>query len=118
VCVLIENPISRCARGGPKRPLLAGRDCAPAGPELAEDARPNPRLPDPVPKLPDEAVGQLIGRLRPDLVRMELAPIPAGTHHDVEAGGASQSGKALRVSPEHRRRQVHEAVPARVAICP
>ena len=105
------------ARGRPVDALLGRRDPRLVGADLADDPRPDARLPHPGLDLPDELVGEIVGRTPIDqrVRRVVGGPVPAAAHDHVESAGARHVAKPERVTPDTRQGQVHQPAPADVA---
>ena len=98
--------------------LLEGADPRLVGADLADDPGPDPGVADAVSELGDDLVGQVVDRPSVDqrLGGVVGAAIPAGAHHDVQAGGARQAPQPMRVAAHPVERQVDERCPAAAAV--
>ena len=112
LCVVMAEPrAASCPGRGAMDALLQRRYPGLVGPDLADDPRSDARIADAVGRLADELVRQVVDRSSVDqrLGRVVRPSIPAAAHHDVEAGGAGDTGEPGRIAADTRHRQIDQA---------
>src|SRR3954447_25905540 len=92
-------------------PLLGGRDPRLVGPDLADDAGSDARVPHPVLDLPDELVREVVDGATVDagLRRVVGRPIPTAAHDDVQTRGARDVPEPQGITTDAGQRQIDES---------
>ena len=91
--------------GRPMDALLGGRDPRLVRPDLADDPRPDARLPHPVGRSRATSSSARSSTDRRSIERVRRVvrrPVPAAAHDDVEAAGLGQAAQPGRVAPDAR----------------
>ena len=112
-----EPRAPRCPGNGAEDALLGGRHPRLVGPDLAQDADPDPGLADPGRRFADQLLGELVRRapVDPRLGRVVGVAIPAAAQDQVEPRCRGQSCQPARIPAHAVERQVAQGRTAGLA---